>query len=69
MVIDHIATYFGFRENNTNLKTEILAGVTTFMSMSYIIFVQPAIPGETVMDKGAVMVATCISSALATMLI
>ena len=45
MAIDFIADYFGFRENNTNLKTETLAGLTTFMTMSYIIFVQPAILG------------------------
>ena len=68
MMIDHIASYFGFRENNTDVKTEVLAGATTFMTMSYIIFVQPVILGITGMDKGAVMVATCISSALATIL-
>ena len=34
MAIDFIADYFGFRENNTNLKTETLAGLTTFMTMS-----------------------------------
>ena len=39
MVIDPIADYFGFSENNTNLKTETLAGITTFMTMSYIIMV------------------------------
>ena len=37
MAIDLIADYFGFRENNTNLRIETLAGVTTFMTMSYII--------------------------------
>ena len=67
-MIDYIATYFSFRENNTDVKTEVLAGATTFMTMSYIIFVQPAILGITGMDKGAVMVATCISSALAMIL-
>ena len=68
MVIDQIAAYFGFSENNTNLKTETLAGITTFMTMSYIIFVQPAILGAAEMDKAAVLVATCISSALVTIL-
>ena len=68
MMIDHIASYFGFRENNTDVKTEVLAGATTFMTMSYIIFVQPAILGTAGMDKGAVMVATCIASALAMIL-
>ena len=37
MVINPIAVYFGFSENNTNLKIETLAGITTFMTMSYII--------------------------------
>jgi len=68
MFINHIATYFGFSENNINLKTEILASVTTFMTMSYIIFVQPAILGIAGMDEGAVMVATCIAAALSTIL-
>jgi len=68
MAIDYIADYFGFRENNTNLKTETLAGLTTFMTMSYIIFVQPAILGAAGMDKGAVMVATCIAAAVSTIL-
>ena len=44
-MIDHIATYFSFRDNNTDVKTEVLAGATTFMTMSYIIFVQPVILG------------------------
>ncbi len=57
---------FHLSEHNTNLRTELLAGVTTFMTMAYIIFVQPAIlsqaPG---MDFNAVMMATCYSAALA----
>ena len=69
MGIKLIADYFGFSENNTNLKIETLAGITTFMTMSYIIFVQPAILGAAEMDKGAVMVVPCVSSALATILI
>jgi len=67
-VLNRISNYFSFSQNNTNFRTEILAGVTTFMTMSYIIFVQPAILGIAGMDKGAVMVATCLSSALATIL-
>ena len=43
MEIKLIANYFGFSENNTNLKIETSAGFITFMTMSYIIFVQPAI--------------------------
>jgi AGZA family xanthine/uracil permease-like MFS transporter len=60
--------YFQLDENKTNVRTELLGGVTTFMTMSYIIFVQPAILSQAGMDRGAVMVATCIASAVATLL-
>ncbi|HKX09055.1 MAG TPA: NCS2 family permease [Stellaceae bacterium] len=58
--------YFGLTEHGTTVRTEILAGFTTFLTMAYIIFVNPTILGETGIDKGAVFVATCIASALAT---
>jgi len=50
----------------TSLSTEFISGVTTFMTMSYIIFVQPTVLQAAGMDFGAVMVATCIASAVAT---
>ena len=59
---------FHLRRNNTNIRTEIIAGFTTFMTMSYIIFVQPAVLSVCGMDFGAVMVATCIASSIATFL-
>ena len=59
---------FNLKEHNTDLRTEIMAGITTFMTMSYIIFVQPAVLGAAGMDPGAVMVATCLSAALGTVL-
>jgi adenine/guanine/hypoxanthine permease len=59
---------FRLRENGSTVRREVLGGATTFMTMSYIIFVQPAVLGMTGMDKGAVMVATCLASALATLL-
>jgi AGZA family xanthine/uracil permease-like MFS transporter len=59
---------FNLKEHNTDTRTEIMAGITTFMTMSYIIFVQPAVLGAAGMDPGAVMVATCISAALGTVL-
>ncbi|MCX7974670.1 MAG: NCS2 family permease [Candidatus Aminicenantes bacterium] len=59
---------FHLSERQTSVKNEALGGVTTFMTMPYIIFVQPAILSQTGMDRGAVMVATCLSSALATLL-
>ncbi|MFC2158452.1 NCS2 family permease [Acidobacteriota bacterium] len=60
--------FFKLKENKTSVRVELLGGMTTFMTMSYIIFVQPALLSSTGMDRGAVMVATCISSALATLL-
>ncbi len=60
--------FFHLRENRTNVRTELVGGATTFMTMSYIIFVQPAILAQTGMNAGAVMTATCLASALATFL-
>jgi len=59
---------FHLKENNTSVRTEIIAGITTFMTMSYIIFVQPAVLSNCGMDFGAVMVATCIASFIGTVL-
>ncbi|WP_165312109.1 NCS2 family permease [Vibrio ziniensis] len=55
---------FKLSENSTNLRTEIIAGVTTFLTMAYIIFVNPAILSATGMDQGAVFVATCLAAAI-----
>lgn len=49
---------------NVNLRTEMLAGLTTFVTMAYIIAVNPSILGETGMDKGALVTATCLSAAI-----
>jgi adenine/guanine/hypoxanthine permease len=59
---------FKLRENKTDLKTEILAGVTTYMTLSYIIFVQPTVLSACGMNFGSVLAATCIASAVATFL-
>lgn len=56
---------FHLKENKTNIRTEVISGITTFMTMSYIIFVQPAILSKCGMDFGAVMVATCLASSVA----
>ena len=48
---------FRLQEHGTNIRTELLAGLTTYMTMVYIVFVNPAILSETGMDKGAVFVA------------
>ncbi|ADG13915.1 NCS2 family permease [Methanocaldococcus infernus] len=63
-----IEKYFEFDKYNTDFKTEILAGLTTFMTMAYIIFVNPQILSQAGMDFGAVMVATCLASAIATLI-
>lgn len=62
--MNFIKQYFGIDDKNTTIKTEILAGITTFLTMAYIIFVNPEMLAKTGMDKGAVFVATCLASAL-----
>lgn len=53
---------FKLQENGTDAKTEVIAGITTFMTMAYIIFVNPAILSKTGMDFGAVMMATVLAA-------
>jgi AGZA family xanthine/uracil permease-like MFS transporter len=55
---------FKLSENRTNVRTEIVAGVTTFLTMAYIIFVNPAILAEAKMPFGAVFAATCVAAAI-----
>ena len=59
---------FHLKEAGTDVRTEILAGITTFMTMAYIIFVNPGILQNAGMPFGALMTATCLASALATFL-
>ncbi len=59
---------FHLKENGTDVKTEIIAGVTTFMAMAYILAVNPSILGDAGMDRGAVFTATVLASLLATVL-
>ena len=59
-----IERYFGINGQNTTIKTEILAGATTFLTMAYIIFVNPNVLADAGMDKGAVFVATCLAAAV-----
>ena len=59
--------FFKLKEHNTNLKTEAIGGVTTFMTMAYIIFFQPMILSQAGMDFGAVMMATILSAVIATL--
>ncbi|MBU3106318.1 NCS2 family permease [Clostridium gasigenes] len=60
--------YFGLTKNGTNVKTEMLAGLTTFMTMAYILIVNPAILSAAGMDSGAVFTATAISAVISTLI-
>jgi len=60
--------YFEFQRLNTNWKTEILAGIATFITMAYIVFVNPSILKDAGMPVPAVFAATCLSAAFATIL-
>lgn len=60
-------SFFKLKENKTDFSTEILAGMTTFFAMSYIIFVNPAILSQTGIPWGAVFLATIIASVVSTL--
>ena len=64
-MIDMLDSLFKLNVNDTNIKKEILAGFTTFITMSYIIFVNPQIMSSTGMDFGAVFVGTCLAASIA----
>lgn len=61
-------SFFRLRENQSNFKQEAIAGLTTFSTMAYIIFVNPAILAETGMDFQSVMIATCLAGATGSLL-
>ncbi len=63
-LLTRLELYFEFVSLETNWRTELLAGVTTFMTMAYIIFVNPSILHETGMPMAAVTAATCLAAAL-----
>ncbi|EGP08740.1 xanthine/uracil/thiamine/ascorbate permease family protein [Bradyrhizobiaceae bacterium SG-6C] len=58
---------FGLTQHGTNVRTEFVAGVTTFLTMVYIVFVNPVILANAGMDKGAVFVATCLAASVSTL--
>jgi len=60
--------YFGLRQRGSNVRTELLAGCTTFLTMAYIVVVNPAILGEAGMPVAAVAVATCLGAAFGSIL-
>lgn len=59
---------FHLKEHNTDVKTEVMAGITTFMTMAYILAVNPSILAESGMDRGAIFTATALASFIATCL-
>jgi AGZA family xanthine/uracil permease-like MFS transporter len=59
---------FGLTQNGTDVRTEVIAGVTTFLTMVYIVFVNPLILSKAGMDQGAVFVATCLAAAISTLI-
>ncbi len=61
-----INNFFKLKENNTNIRTEIFAGLTTFMTMAYVLFLNPSILSSTGMDKNAVFFATCVAAGVVT---
>ena len=61
-----INKYFELQKRGTDFKIELLAGLTTFLTMSYIIFVNPLVLSSTGMDQKALIAVTCIVSALVT---
>ncbi|MCS5421119.1 MULTISPECIES: NCS2 family permease [Psychrilyobacter] len=60
--------FFQLEKHGTNIKQEMVAGTTTFLTMAYIIFVNPGILGETGMDKGALITVTCLAAFIGTMI-
>lgn len=59
---------FKLKAHHTTVRTEIIAGITTFLAMAYILFVNPSILGATGMDKGSVFVATCLAATIGSIL-
>lgn len=60
---------FKLKENNTTVRTEVIGGVTTFLTMAYIIFVNPMILSDAGMDKPALITATCLAASFSTLLV
>ena len=65
-MFERLERFFGVRERGSSLRTEAVAGLTTYMALAYIVLVNPVVLAGAGMDAGAVMMATCLSAALAT---
>lgn len=64
--MNFISNYFKFKENNTDFKSEIIGGLTTFLTIAYILFVVPDILSQVGMPKESVFVATALAGAIGT---
>ncbi|UCH74642.1 MAG: NCS2 family permease [Rhodospirillales bacterium] len=64
--MQQLERFFGLSAHGTTVRTEVIAGVTTFLTMAYIIFVNPMILADAGMDRDAVFVATCLAAAIGT---
>ncbi|WP_294405403.1 NCS2 family permease [uncultured Clostridium sp.] len=64
--MNFISNYFNFKENDTNFKTEVIGGITTFLTIAYILFVVPDILSQVGMTKESVFVATALAGAVGT---
>ena len=64
-----VGSYFQLKEKQTSIRTEFVAGITTFLTMAYIIFVNPSILSDAGMDKTALIAVTCIVTAIATIIV
>ena len=67
-ILEGISSYFQFSHHKVSFKTEIVAGLTTFSTVAYIIFVNPGVLSQTGMDYDSVMVATCLAAGIGTLL-
>ena len=64
--MDMLEKLFKLKENNTNVRTEVIGGITTFMTMAYILAVNPTILSASGMDKNAILMATAIAAFIGT---
>lgn len=67
--MDYLESFFKLKEKGTTVKQEIIAGATTFLTIAYIIFVNPDILSQTGMDKGGLITATCLAAFIGTLLV
>jgi AGZA family xanthine/uracil permease-like MFS transporter len=66
--MNFLSNYFGFKEKNTNFKTEIIGGITTFLTMAYALFLIPNVLAEAGIPQGSVFVATALAAAIGTLI-